>query len=174
MTTVTADQLLKIMPFAKDRISLFVKPLNDAMAEFEINNEKRIEVFLAQIGWESGQLRYVKELASGEAYEGRTDLGNVHPGDGVKYKGRGLIELTGLANYIAAMMALGIDCVEHPELIEEPENACRVSAWFWKAHGLNELADIGNFEKITRRINGGLNGETQRIALWEIAQKIIV
>jgi len=153
---------------------LFVKPLNAAMVEFEINNEKRVEAFLAQIAWESGQLQYVKALASGEAYEGRIDLGNTHPGDGKKYKGRGLIELTGLNNYIAAMMALGINCVEHPEIVEKPINACRVSAWFWQAHGLNELADVGNFEKITRVINGGLNGETQRLALWEIAQKVIV
>jgi len=171
---VTLEQLIKIMPQASaSQRRLFVQPLNDAMVEFEINNEKRVEAFLAQIAWESGQLRYVHELASGKAYEGRADLGNVHPGDGVKYKGRALIEITGLANYIAVMMALGIDCVEHPELLEEPENACRASAWFWKSHGLNELADVGNFEKITRVINGGLNGEKQRLALWEITKEVI-
>lgn len=170
---VTVDQLIKIMPGARAKAATYIGPLNDAMAEFEINNEKRIEAFLAQIGWESGSLRYSHELASGMAYEGRLDLGNIHPGDGVRYKGRGLIEITGRDNYIHVHDALGIDCVNHPELLESPVNSCRVSAWFWKVHGLNELADVGNFEKITRRINGGLNGETGRLALWEIAKTVI-
>lgn len=172
---VTIEQLCKIMPLATAaNRRAYVGPLNAAMVEFEINTEKRVEAFLAQIAWESGQLRYSHELASGEAYEGRADLGNTSPGDGKKYKGRGPIEITGKANYILCMMALGIDCVEHPELLEDPVNGCRASAWFWKSHGLNELADVGNFEKITRVINGGLNGEKQRLALWEITKEVIV
>jgi putative chitinase len=172
---VTIEQLVRIMPLATAaNRRAYVDPLNVAMLEFEINTEKRVEAFLAQIAWESGQLKYTHEIASGEAYEGRADLGNTQPGDGKKYKGRGPIEITGKVNYIACMMALGINCVHHPELLEDPLNGCRASAWFWKSHGLNELADAGNFEKITRRINGGLNGEKQRLALWEIAKEVIV
>lgn len=171
---ISKSQLVAVFQNGLNEIDTFINPLNAAMAEFEINTIKRVDAFLAQIGHESGQLHYVEELASGRAYEGRVDLGNVHPGDGVKYKGRGLIEITGLANYIAVMMALGIDCVEHPELLEQPDNACRSAAWFWKEHGLNEIADSGDFEKITRRINGGLNGESDRLAIWELAKKVII
>jgi len=152
---------------------LFLDPLNAAMAEFEINNRLRQAAFLAQVGHESGQLRYVKELASGEAYEGRIDLGNSEPGDGVRYKGRGLIQLTGKANYVALMMLLNIDCVAHPELLETPKNACRSAGWFWQRNGLNALADEGDFLKITRRINGGTNGLADRQALYHKALEVL-
>ena len=167
---MTLDELQAIMPYAHAAAQLYVDPLNAAMDEFEINTPLRQAAFVAQIGHESGQFRYVKELASGAAYEGRVDLGNTSPGDGVKYKGRGLIQITGKANYVALMMALDIDCVDHPELLETPENACRSAAWWWKNHGLNELADAGDFEHITRRINGGLNGEADRLALYSAAK----
>jgi putative chitinase len=170
---ITLAQLQAIMPYAHARAALFLDPLNAAMDEFEINTPARIECFLAQVGHESGQFRYVEELASGEAYEGRKDLGNSEPGDGAKYKGRGLIQVTGRANYVAAMMALDLDCVVSPEVLCEPVAACRSAAWFWQSHGLNEIADAGDFEKLTRRINGGLNGEADRLALWEVAKKEI-
>lgn len=170
---MTADQLRKIMPQAGAKADLFAGPLNGAMTEFEINTKARQAAFIAQIGHESGQLRYVRELASGNAYEGREDLGNTMPGDGMKYKGRGLIQITGKANYVALMMALGIDCLEHPEVLEEPVNACRSAGWFWKTNGLNELADQGNFLVITKRINGGTNGLDDRQALWAKAKEIL-
>ena len=170
---VTLEQLQKIMPYAHAAAPKYIDFLNAAMLEFGITTEKRIECFLAQVAHESGQFLYVKELASGQAYEGRVDLGNIEAGDGVKYKGRGLIQITGKANYVAAMMALNIDCVQKPEVLEEPANACRVSAWFWQIHGLNELADTDQFERITRRINGGLNGESDRLAIWEVAKREI-
>lgn len=170
---MTADQLRKIMPQAGSKADLFAGPLSDSMMEFDINTKARQAAFIAQIGHESGQLRYVRELASGSAYEGRKDLGNTMPGDGVKYKGRGLIQITGKANYVALMMALGIDCLEHPELLEEPVNASRSAAWFWKDRGLNELADQGNFMAITKRINGGTNGLEDRQALWAKAKEVL-
>lgn len=170
---ITADQLRKIMPHAKTKADLFVGPLNAAMEEFGINTPTRQAAFLAQIGHESGQFRYVRELASGAAYEGRKDLGNNQPGDGVRFRGRGLIQITGRANYIKCMMALDIDCVEHPELLEEPINATRSAAWFWKSHGLNELADAGDQVKVTRRINGGINGLADRLALFERATEVL-
>ena len=170
---MTLDQLNQIMPHANSRANLFLAPLVSAMEEFEINTPARQSAFLAQIGHESGQLYYVEEIASGKAYEGRIDLGNTQPGDGVRYKGRALIQITGRLNYAACMMALDIDCIEHPELLELPENACRASAWWWKNHGLNELADAGNFLRITKRINGGTNGLADRQALYEVAKQVL-
>lgn len=173
MNLITSEDVLKIMPHAKGRIKEFIDPINSAMFEFQINTPVRQAAFLAQIGHESGQLKYVRELASGEAYEGRKDLGNLQKGDGVKYKGRGLIQITGRLNYAKCSLALDIDCVNKPELLEGPINACRSAAWFWKTNGLNELADVGDFLKITRRINGGVNGLADRQALYKKAKEVL-
>lgn len=160
---ITSEQIKLIMPYAtKDRIALFLNPLNNTMREFEINTRLRVCAFLAQVAHESGSLNYVKELASGTAYEGRKDLGNIQKGDGVKFKGRGLIQVTGRTNYEAVSKAFGMDCISKPELLQEPEYATRTAGWFWKTHNLNELADLGDLTTITRRINGGLNGWTER------------
>lgn len=161
---ITGTQLQSIMPFAKARIPSFVAPLNGAMHEFHINSPIRQAAFIAQIAHESGELRYVEEIASGSAYEGRKDLGNTQPGDGMKYKGRGLIQITGRNNYLECGKALGVDLVTQPELLETNDLACRSAAWFWASHGLNDLADKGDFERITKRINGGLNGYQERLA----------
>ena len=169
---MTPDQLQKIMPLAHDRAALFFAPLVAAMQEFQINTPLRQAAFLAQIAHESCQLLYVKELASGAAYQGRKDLGDIHPVDGEKYKGRGLIQITGLNNYQFVASALKIDCVNHPELLEQPVNACRSAAWFWQTHGLNELADKDFFVTITRRINGGLNGLSERQQFYKIAKQV--
>jgi putative chitinase len=175
MIQLTIDQLLAIMPNAKNhmRASMFLAPLNAAMYEFGIDTPARAAAFLAQVGHESGELVYVKELASGEAYEGRHDLGNTSPGDGVKYKGRGLLQITGKANYIALAADLKLDCVEHPELMEQPYNAARSAGWFWKKHNLNQYADSGDFITLTKRVNGGTNGLASRQALWEAAKKAL-
>ena len=130
-------------------------------------------MFLAQIGHESGQLRYVRELASGEAYENRSDLGNTQPGDGVRFRGRGLIQLTGRYNYEAIERELGLSVLENPQLLETPENAARSAGWFWYRNNLNALADLGKFDTITRRINGGLNGKEDRDRLYALACKVI-
>src|SRR5262249_20021786 len=161
--TLTAAELRAIMPaLTRERAATFLKPLRAAIKEFDITTPKRQAAFLAQLAHESGQLRYMEELASGEAYEGRKDLGNTQPGDGKKYKGRGPIQLTGRANYRRAGKALGLDLENHPEKAATPEVGCRVAGWFWKTHGLNELADKGDFKQITRRINGGYRGLESR------------
>ena len=173
MKPLDAATLEQIMPYAKDKAALYAPLLDAAMREFNINTPARQASFLSQVGHESGQLRYVRELASGAAYEGRKDLGNTQPGDGERYRGRGLIQITGRDNYIAAMMALDVDIVEHPELLEKPVLACRSAAWFWKSHGLNELADAGDQVKVTKRINGGTNGLADRLALFEVAKRVL-
>jgi len=169
---ITLDDLQAICPHTTTgRLAVFVEPLNDAMREFEIDaNPSRETHFLAQICHESGAFRYVRELASGEAYEGRSDLGNKEPGDGVRFKGRGLIQITGRANYLACGDALGLDLIANPELLEQPVNASRSAGWFWFSHNLNELADRGDIKAITKRINGGLNGYQDRLSYLELAQ----
>lgn len=161
---ITGTQLQSIMPFAKARIPSFVAPLNAAMHEFHINSPIRQAAFIAQIAHESGELRYVEEIASGIAYEYRKDLGNTQPGDGMKFKGRGLIQITGRNNYHECGKALGVDLITNPELLETNDLACRSAAWFWASRGLNDLADKGDINRICRRINGGLNGYQERLA----------
>lgn len=159
------------MPYAGQRARVYLDPLNDAMQEFGISLSVAREcAFLAQIAHESGEFRYVREIASGEAYEGRADLGNTEPGDGVRYKGRGLIQITGRANYQACSDALKHDFVANPAALEQPVFAARSAAWFWQSRGLNDIADNGGFEIITRRINGGLNGYADRVAYFRRAQ----
>jgi len=170
---LTIAQLLRIMPLARARAAAFLDPLNSAMAEFGINTPARAASFLAQLAHESGQLLYVRELASGAAYEGRKDLGNVQPGDGVRFRGRGLIQVTGRANYAACGKALGLDLLAQPALLEQNVNACRSAGWFWQSRGLNALADAGDQVAVTRRVNGGTNGLAERLAYFKVAQKVL-
>lgn len=173
---ITEAQLVAIMPAARRRAALWLAPLNEAMIEFGIDTPRRIAAFLAQVAHESGSLRYVRELASGKAYEGRLDLGNTQPGDGVRYKGRGLIQITGRHNYRQCSIALyGIAelLLDAPETLEQPPAAARSAAWFWWSRGLNILADCpDSFKAITRRINGGLNGYADRLDFYERAQEV--
>lgn len=172
---MTLDQLKRIMPAAKSRAAIFLPYLSAAMEEYEINTPKRQAAFIAQLAHESGSFRYVREIASGKAYEGRVDLGNTEPGDGVKFKGRGLIQITGRANYKACSMALFGDerLLESPVLLETPTEACRSAAWFWKSRSLNNLADLGKFISITKRINGGTNGLADREAYYKRAKEVL-
>ena len=169
------DQLHKICPYTpKHIIDPFVDPLNAAMKEFEIDQTgPREAMFIAQLCHESGGFRYVEELASGLGYEGRKDLGNLYRGDGVRFKGRGLIQITGRSNYKSCGDALGVDILSDPSLLERPDLACRSAGWFWHSRGLNDLADKGNFRLITKRINGGLNGWKDRLAFYEKAQEVL-
>lgn len=144
------------------------------MPAYDITTTQRIRMFIAQIGHESAQLLYTRELASGKAYEGRKDLGNINDGDGVKFKGRGLIQITGRANYEKLSASFDVDFISNPQLLEEPEWATRSACWWWKAHGLNEIADTGDIIKATKRINGGLMGIEDRKRLYALCVKNIV
>ncbi|MDF3936645.1 glycoside hydrolase family 19 protein [Pseudomonas citronellolis] len=173
---LTEAQLLRIYPNASQRAGVFVPALNRAMLRYQINTPARQAAFLAQIGHESGQLRYVREIwgptPAQSRYEGRKDLGNTQPGDGKRFMGRGLIQITGRENYRKTGAALGVPLLDNPELLEQPEWAASSAAWWWSNHGLNELADAGKFEQITKTINGGLNGQADRLALWAKAQEV--
>ena len=160
-----------------DRAAAWLPHITGAMAEYEINTAARQAAFLAQIGHESGGLHWVTELwgptAAQSGYEGRGDLGNTEPGDGYRFKGRGLIQTTGRANYAAASSALGVDLIANPERLAEPELAARSAGQFWQSRGLNELADTADFIRITRKINGGVNGLADRQALYAAAKEVL-
>jgi putative chitinase len=185
---VTIKQLREIMPLSSTiHIEEFAEPLNAAMCEFVINTPKRQAAFLAQIAHESGSLNYVRELASGEAYNGRVRLGNTKPEaieiarrnkttPGPFFKGRGLIQVTGYNNYASCSNALFADegvLTNNPALLERTDLACRSAAWYWDKEGLNSFADAGDFETVTRKINGGLNGYADRVAYHQRAIKAL-
>ena len=161
---LTLEQLQEIVPQASPgRLATFVDPLNACFEEFGITDAPQQQRFLAQVAHESGGFIYVRELASGEAYEGRADLGNTEPGDGRKFRGRGLIQITGRANTRDCSRALFGDdrLLDHPEMLEQHDLAVRSAGWFWRSHGLGAIQD---FERLTRRINGGTNGLADRYA----------
>ncbi|WP_236214453.1 glycoside hydrolase family 19 protein [Metapseudomonas otitidis] len=106
-------------------------------------------------------------------YADRMGNGPAASGDGWRYRGRGLFQITGRAQYQRCGNALGLPLVEHPELLERPEHAALSAAWFWEDNGLNALADAGDFEAVTRRINGGLNGLAERSILWGRARAVL-
>ena len=160
---LTRDEVLYVMPTAQKRVDRFMPYFNQYAKIYGVTTTLRMAHFLAQIAHESGQLQYVQEIASGKAYGGRKDLGNTVKGDGVKYKGRGLIQITGKANYRTVSKALGVDFLAHPEKLEEPEYAVASAFWFWKTHGCNALADKDDSIGVTRRINGGTNGLDDRL-----------
>jgi putative chitinase len=118
---------------------------------------------------------YVKNSrkCASRIYANQNGNGSEASEDGWKYKGRGLIQLSGRTNYAAAGKALGLDLLEYPLLAETPEIACRTAGWFWNTHGCNELADVGLFGAITKRINGGYNGAAQRLKNYAVCKKAL-
>ncbi|MHA4966139.1 glycoside hydrolase family 19 protein [Pseudomonas extremorientalis] len=180
---LSEQQLVTILPNSRIKAGVFITALNCAMLHRQINTPQRIAAFLAQVGHESGQLRYVRELGS-DQYLSKYDtgilaarLGNTPEadGDGQKYRGRGLIQVTGRRNYQACSQALFGDdrLLREPMLLEQPQWAAESAAWFWQSNGLNELADKDQFTTITRRINGGLNGLEDRLQLWARAKAVL-
>lgn len=170
---MTPELLFAVMPFAGSRAVTFAGYIGSAMDRYSIKSMPQKSAFLAQIAHESGSLKYVKEIADGAAYEGRLDLGNTQPGDGPRYKGRGLIQITGRSNYGLYGPLLGLDLLKEPERLEEPHWACFSAACFWQRNGLNELASGDKFGAITKKINGGYNGLDDRIAHWLRARKAL-
>ncbi len=173
MADITLDELTAIMPKISVTAEGYLPYMNAAMDEGLINTPLRQAAWLGQIAVESVQLRYMLEVADGSAYEGRKDLGNIYPGDGVKYKGRGPIQITGRKNYTACGIALGLDLVNHPEILEQVDQGFRGSVWYWVVHGLNQLADIPDYHQITYRINGGYTDWLQRLSFYTDACNVL-
>lgn len=161
---------------------------------YEINTPIRQLCFLAQVGHESGGLFYTEELASGKAYEGRKSLGNIQPGDGIRFKGRGLIQITGRANYKSISDKLQVDFIKTPTLLggknikvctaDQLKYAALSAGWFWNSRNLNKLANriniqksidagsnLENFKQLTKRINGGYNGLADRLNRYKTGLK---
>lgn len=131
-----------------------------------INTPLRVRHFLAQAACETAGFTRMREIASGAAYEGRVDLGNTHPGDGVKYPGRGLLDTTGRYNYTVLAGITGLDCVNHPELLEQPHNAVLAAVMYWNRHGVNTYADANDIRGVTHAVNGGYNGLDDRVTYF--------
>lgn len=171
---MTPKMLAYIMACKRTRAALWLPYIEATMSAYEINTPTRQAAFLAQLGHESMGFVYTEEIASGAAYEGRKDLGNVQPGDGRRFKGHGLIQLTGRANHESYAAYKGMTLDEVLDYLQTEEGAADVSGWFWMTRSLNPTADGGDFERITRKINGGLNGYPDRLARWERAKEVLL
>jgi len=171
---ITKEQIKLISPYTSEqRIDYILPLLNETIALYEINTPLRVQHYLSQVLHESGGFRYLEEIASGQAYENRRDLGNIIAGDGKRFKGRGLIQLTGRANYDKYGKYKKQDFIGNPNLVAT-KYAVDVSGWFWTIEkSLNIYADKDDIITITKKINGGLNGLEDRKKYLELAKKYI-
>jgi putative chitinase len=190
MPLITEEQLKKIFTNCKtDKIKLYCEAFNKVWPQFGITTPKRIAAFLGQVGVESGELKYDKELPSkwnmkdpkdprekvGTLYEGRKPLGNTQPGDGPKFIGRGILQLTGRANYTEYAKKLKVDLVNNPDLAMLPEVSVMVACQYFADRKLLEAADVWNLDLITERVNGRAKlHHDKRVAYSETALKILI
>jgi putative chitinase len=205
---ITEQQLLKILPKARPVAGIFLPALNRAMIRWKIDSRMRQAAFLAQVGHESGQLRNLVENLNYSAsalvrtwpnrfndfsagayarqperianavYGGRMGNGEEVTGDGWRFRGRGLLQVTGRANYREAGVELGLPLEKQPELLEQPEHAAQSASWWWAKRGLNEMADAGRIRDIGSVINTGQpgrspNGASERLALYDLALRVL-
>jgi len=205
---ITEQQLLQILPKARPVAGIFLPALNRAMARHKIDSRVRVAAFLAQVGHESGQLRNLVENLSysaealvrtwptrftaqnagayarqpekiaNKAYGGRMGNGPEESGEGWRYRGRGLLQVTGRSNYRDAGAGLGLPLEDEPELLEKAEHAAQSAAWWWAKRGLNEIADAGRIRDIGSIINTGQpgrapNGAAERLALYDLALRVL-
>lgn len=183
---LTLQQLASATGAGVVRAQNWLPHIERTLDAYEISTPARAAAFLAQIGHESAGLRFTTEIwnpAQVEAqgrYEGRADLGNTQPGDGFKFRGHGLIQVTGRANHAAARDRLRVKFGPHvpdfeaePHRLAEPEWAALSAGDYWHRHGLNALADESNFLRITKKINGGTNGYADRLARYETALAVL-
>jgi putative chitinase len=179
--SLTAQQLHQIVPTTKlSRLALIAGPLSAAMAEYHIDTPNRVAAFLGNIIVESDHLKTLKEYASGAEYEGRIDdLGNTQAGDGMRFKGRGVIQITGRSNYAACGNALRVDLITHPELLENLGLAMRSGGWFWTSRDLNRYADqgAGGFAETVYRVNGDVTAPRthwdERVTYYKAALQVL-
>lgn len=191
--TITSDQLKKIVPeISAKNLTIYTPLLNAAFAKHKIDTLEDVRCFIAQVAHESGSFNYTAEIASGKAYEGRTDLGNTNPGDGIKFKGRGLIQTTGRDNYELCSMYLFQDerLLDTPEILEQPDYALESACFYWDRNNLSAICNkpdgtmfawrsagelkYNKFQYLTIRINGALNGYKDRLDFYNRAKEVIV
>jgi len=185
---ITHDHIRFIMPYARN-IANFIDPLNDAANRFEINTPRRLAAWLANLAHESGEFRYMEEIADGSAYDSREDLGNLDPEAirvakahgstaGRWFKGHGPIQITGYYNHRDCGEYLGIDAVNEPRLLATPIYGCLAAGWFWEPYmRINRFADLGDFDACCDLVNlgrrtprvGDSNHYAQRLAYYNRA-----
>lgn len=177
---ITIDQIKAIMPGGSARAARFIDPLNRCMEKFDIDSVPRMSSFLAQVAHESGQLLYVQELASGDAYENRKDLGNTHAGDGRLFRGHGLIQITGRANHQACADFFKMNLLDFMAWVIQDEGATMASGWWWHSNQVNLVADTGDELAVSRLVNCGSahskctpNGLDKRLAFKVAALKAL-
>jgi putative chitinase len=188
---ITFDQLRTIMPHAKN-LAYFIDPLDETMHRFAINSTLRQAAFIANLAHESGEFRYMQEIADGSAYDNRADLGNTDPEairiakangttPGRMWKGHGPIQITGFWNHRAVGEYLGIDAVHYPGMLCQPHYGCLSAGWFWHVNGINAFADKGDFDGCCDVINrgrktareGDSNGWQDRVKYYERAKAVL-
>lgn len=189
MSLITLEQLKKIYRNGKEeKLKLYVEAFNQVFPKFEINTPKRIAAFLGQVAVESGELKYDRELPSrwnkknpkdsseqtGTLYENRKLLGNNKPGDGPKYIGRGILQLTGRANYTDMSKKLNRDLVNNPDMACDPMVSVEIACQYFKDRKLLAYADAWNLDEVTKRVNGSAKlHHDQRVAYSEMALRVL-
>lgn len=180
MLNITSAMIYKIAPGANSTIVNGLIPyLNQYLPKYKIDTIVRMKHFFGQAAEETAGFKTLTEYASGREYEGRADLGNTQSGDGVRYKGRGIFQLTGRSNYTAMAKELGVDLVNNPNLAATPEIAVQTACVYWNTHNLSSIADSNlSFSNtctaITRKINGGTNGLADRLMYSTRAETVLV
>lgn len=182
---LTAGMLSLALGITQARATIWAYPLEEAMELFGITTPAQRAAFLAQCGHESGRFQYTRELwgptAEQALYEPTTAksraLGNTTKGDGYRFRGGGLIQITGRYNFRVMGQRLGVDLENKPDLIEEPQYAALASAAYWAEHNLNQFADAGDFVALSKAINCGNpqsahtpNGMSNRLLLWSLCK----
>lgn len=190
--SITAEHLAKIAGRATPLMPSLAEWMNRLCPEYEIDTPQEFSHFLAQACHETDHFRTLREYASGKAYEGRADLGNKRPGDGVRFKGRGIFQTTGRANYLQLGVRKGQRdlFVNSPELLEQAEHAVWSACEYWRTRGLNDIAnqpdgavlkkkvrgnliDASPVEYISITINGGMNGLAERRKFYAVASQVL-
>lgn len=178
---VTLEQLKKILPNAAKagRCEVYLEGLNKTLSEFNIDTPLKVSAFLSQIAVESGELLYTRELGN-NAYFAKYDTGSLAKqlgntpeadGDGAKFRGRGLLQITGRANYFDCGNALGLDLISKPELLEQPVHAWRSAGWYWNLRKISNYAD--DIIKVTKLVNGGQSHLKERTDYYNTAKKVL-
>lgn len=189
---ITPEHLAAIAGKSTSLMAGLADWMNKVCPSYEIDTPQEYAHFLAQACHETDHFRTLREYASGKAYEGRADLGNTRPGDGVKYRGRGIFQTTGRSNYLQLGIIKGRRdlFINSPELLEQPEYAVWSACEYWKTRNLNDVAnhadsdllkkkyrgaviDVSPVEYISLAINGGYNGMDERKRYYTIAQSVL-
>lgn len=171
---ITESVLRNLCPYAKsDLLKAVVDNFNQLAPQFGVTSDLRVCHFFAQAAVETDWFKTLQEYASGDEYEGRKDLGNTQPGDGHRYKGRGIFQTTGRSNYDMTGKKMGLDLINNPQLLLEPRNAVLSALIYWQSRGMNAIADRDDIDAATKAVNGGYNGYDDRVRALGVLKSTI-